>query len=156
MLGLLGCAHRPKVTRYILDSWTVGFVKVVYDHEGAPPLPVQNGFAVVQIPASRIVFTSNRMNPAWEGSEFYYRGLDGKLERLTLSDNDQRKLWGLEKISDRDGHREEFFVGTQRQFSRGVGGGKELLSEEPEIQSSEDIDRTEMKNLLKVDNDFHK
>ena len=156
MAGLAGCGHTPKVTRYILDKGTVGFVKVVYSQEGSSPLPVENGFAVVQIPASLIRITSNLMNPSWDGSEFYYRGVDGKLERLTTADNDQRKIWGREKISDGEGSREMFFVGTQREFSRGVHGGKELPSEAPEPQSSEDIDRTEMKNLLKVETELPK
>jgi hypothetical protein len=64
----------------------------------------------------RKVSTRSRMNPAWDGSEFYYRHPDGKRVRLSSRDDSQRRLWGLEKTSDSEGDREAFFVGKQEQF----------------------------------------
>ena len=127
MLGLAGCKSSPKVTRYIFDKGTVGIVRVVYNRNDAPPLPVEKGFAVARIPGSLILNTSSHMNPTWDGCEFYFQAPDGSLEKLTAQDSKERRLWGFDKTSNpQEGDTESFFVGTEQQFSRGSKGGKEM------------------------------
>jgi hypothetical protein len=122
-LGLTACSHlqpnQPvRHIRYIIDSGTTGWVKVTYNRRDAPELPVQDGFAVVHLTAQNLsVATRDRMNPSWDGSEFYYQSPDGNRVRLSSADNDQRLLWAMEKTSDNDGEREAFFVGKEEQLN---------------------------------------
>ena len=119
LLGIAACSlGAPKPVRYVLPSGTVGWVKIAYDRSDGKELAVENGHAVMLISDSLKVTTRNRMNKSWEGSEFYYKGADGKLVRLSSKDGDQRMLWGLEKTSDSDGDREVFFVGKQGDFTK--------------------------------------
>jgi hypothetical protein len=119
MIALTSCSRvqPPKPTRYILDSGATGWVKITYDRSDAPELPVEEGFAVVRVPLDLKISTRSRMNPSWEGSEFYYQSSDGKRARLSSKDDAQRRLWGLDKTSDKDGDRETFFVGEELQFT---------------------------------------
>jgi hypothetical protein len=141
VLGLGACSHPPKPARYIVDSGTSGWVKIMYNHPEAAELPVQNGFAVVRIPADLRIVTRSRMNPSWDGSEFYVQGPDGKLVRLYTKDDDNRRLWGMEKTADDQGEREVFFVGKQDEFthvSRAAGDmGTGLMHAKPPDATSE-------------------
>jgi len=131
----------------------VGWVKIAYNRSDGKELAVENGHAVILIPDNLKVTTRNRMNKSWEGSEFYYKGADGKLVRLSSKDGDQRMLWGLEKTSDSDGDREVFFVGPQKDFTKVFNAegdmGSGLLSAPPPDPKAE-ADR------LKVEPDLSK
>ena len=100
----------------------VGWVKVIYNVPDAPELPVEDGFVVVRVPLGGKIVTRSRMNPSWNDSEFYYQSPDGKRERLSSKDDDNRRLWGMEKTFDnqRDtrNDQEVFFVGKQEDFTR--------------------------------------
>ena len=129
----------PKATRYIIDSGASGWVKITYNRPDAPELPVEEGFAVVRLPQDLRISTRNRMNPSWEGSEFYYQSPDGKRVHLTSTEDPQRRLWALEKTSDTDGDREVFFVGKEEQFTPASGATRETvrrLSGSPSAQPS--------------------
>jgi hypothetical protein len=117
---LAACSHAPNASRYIIDGRTTGWVKVIYNRPDAPPLPVENGYAVVRISQNPLVVTGSPMNPSWEKSEFYYRLPDGKMVMLSSADDKNRLLWGMEKTSDQDGDREVFFVGGEEHFTRAV------------------------------------
>jgi hypothetical protein len=118
-LGLTACGHsQSKSTRYVIDSGASGWVKITYDRKDAPELPVEDGFIVVRISPDMKVVTRSHMNPAWDGSEFYYQSPDGKRVRLSSKDDNKRRLWALEKTSDSDGDREVFFVGKPEQFTQ--------------------------------------
>jgi hypothetical protein len=116
--GLAACTHAPQATRYIIESGTTGWVKIKYNRGDAPALPVETGLAVVRVSRDLTIDTKNAMQPSWEKSEFYLRGRDGRMVRLsTTTDDDHRQLWGMEKISDSDGDREVFFVGSPEKFT---------------------------------------
>lgn len=159
VLGLTGCSrleHRKPV-RYILDSGATGWVKITYNRSDAPKLPVEDGHTVVRISSDLHVVTSSPMNSTWEGSEFYYRRPDGQLIKLSSEDNDQRRLWGLEKTSNRQGDREVFFVGRQQQFTQVYAAtgdlGTGLLQEKAPEQ---DLHADFGSDLMKLDTAQHK
>src|SRR5664279_4274576 len=117
-LAMIACGHpQPKPARYILASGASGWVKITYNRPDAPELPVEDGFAIIRIPANLKIATRSPRNPSWDGSEFYYQGPDGKRVRLSSKDDAQRRLWGLEKSSNTDGDYDIFFVGKQEQFT---------------------------------------
>jgi hypothetical protein len=119
LFGLAACNRQsaPRPARYVMDSGASGWVTVIYNQPDAPELPVEDGFAVIRVPASMKVATRSRMNPFFDGSEFYYQGPDGKRVRLSSQDGDQRRLWGLEKKpADTEG-KEVFFVGKSEEFT---------------------------------------
>ena len=110
ILALTACSRvqHPKPARYILDNGVTGWVKVTYNRPDAPELPEEDGFAIVRISHDMSIATRSRMNPSWDGSEFYYRDANGQLVRLSKTANDQSRLWGMEKTSNDQGDREVF------------------------------------------------
>lgn len=148
-LAFTACSRmHPKPVRYVLDGGTTGWVKILYNQQGAPELPVEKGFAVVHISQAMKVVTATRMNPSWEGSEFYFRRRNGQLVKLSSADNDQRRLWGLEKDSDAEGEREVFFVGRQQQFTHIYAAAGDMgtgLLENKKVDFDEVFDTDPMK-----------
>ena len=72
---LTGCGsatQKPVPTIYIIDSGRTGWVKVLYNVHDEKELPVQNGFAVAHLGQDLKLFTRSRMNPSWDGAQFYY------------------------------------------------------------------------------------
>ena len=144
LLGLTACSHAPKPTRYILEGGSAGWVKVTYNTPDAPSLPVEDGFTVVHLSSSLHLITSSPMNPSWDNAEFYYQTKDGKRVRLSAKDDNRRRLWGLEKVSDNTGDRELFFVGKQDQFTHmgtaaGDMGTGQWQASSPDPNSAFDI-----------------
>jgi hypothetical protein len=126
VVGLTACATKPQQalpTMYIIESGKTGWVKIVYNRPDEAGLPVQSGFAVAHIGQDLKVLTRSRMNPSWDGSQFYYQDADGKRTRLSSEDGDSRLIWAQDKTTDADGEREMFFVGNQEQLSRNLHSG---------------------------------
>lgn len=55
---LFGCAEPKKAYRWILPSRFEGWIVLVHRVKGAPPLPIVDGFKVVQMPISGKLETS--------------------------------------------------------------------------------------------------
>ena len=123
VVSLTGCGSRSSQrqkaapTIYILESGKTGWVKIVYNRADEAELPAQNGFVVARIGQDLKLFTRSRMNPSWDGSQFYYQAPGGKRVRLSSADNGSRLIWAQEKITDADGGHETFFVGKEQQLS---------------------------------------
>jgi hypothetical protein len=130
-LGLTACSHSQasRPTRYILKSGASGWVKIIYNRSDAPELPVQDGFAVVNVLPDMVIRTRSPMNSTWDGSEFYYQTPDGKRVKLSSKDDAQRLLWGLDKTSDSNGDRESFFVGKDSEFNQTSAHITDITSE---------------------------
>jgi hypothetical protein len=159
VLAITACnrVQPAKPVRYIINSGTAGWVRITYNRSDAPQLPVEDGFAVVRIPQDMSFATRSRMNPSWDGSEFYYQGPDGKRQRLSSKDDAQRRLWGLEKTSDDKGDREVFFVGKPEQFTQvfkaagDMGSGNvESTRPDPKKEAESELD------LRKIQTDLPK
>lgn len=103
---------------YIIDNGQTGWVKVIYNRSDEKELPMQNGFAVARIGPDLKLFTRSRMNPSWEGAQFYYQTADGQRIRLWPDDNAARRIWAEEKTTGANGEAETFFVGDEGQFSK--------------------------------------
>lgn len=74
-LGLIFYAdtHRLKGARYYFPEKYAGWVCVSFNVDGAPPLPIEDGFQVIKIPANGILKTSSALRPSPTADEdFYY------------------------------------------------------------------------------------
>lgn len=117
--------NRTRPTHYIVPADYHGWVRITYNIEQGLDLPVEDGFTLARIDYFRRMRVRNKMNPSWDGSDFYSQDASGKRTRLMTTGPD-RHIWATEKISDHDGDRESFFVGDQNQFSRGLNTGAGL------------------------------
>jgi hypothetical protein len=137
---LTGCGsatQKPVPTIYIIDSGRTGWVKVLYNVHDEKELPVQNGFAVAHLGQDLKLFTRSRMNPSWDGAQFYYQTPDGKRVRLSPADEPSRRIWAQDKTTDAQGEREAFFVGSPEELSATLtsgetGGGLVKPTKDPE------------------------
>lgn len=118
LLGSISC-NRTHPTRYIVPAGYFGWVQVTYDIPEGYELAVEDGFVTAKIDYFRRMRVKNHMNPTWDGAEYYAQDPTGKRIKLP-STGSQKLIWGNEKISDREGERETFFVGTEQLFTIGL------------------------------------
>jgi hypothetical protein len=88
--------------RYILPEGFTGNIKIIYQVEGAPPLPLVDEHHIHEIPRSGILQTSSRPEYGFAVDEFLRRSADGGHERLNVQ-------WLKRRINGLLGDRNEFF-----------------------------------------------
>jgi hypothetical protein len=129
-----GDSARPafaKPTIYLVDDGGTGWVRIIYNQKNAGELPIENNFVIARIPRGGRLLTRSRMNPSWDGSEFFYMSAEGKRIPLQADGEKDRRIWAKEKTSDPKGDHEDFFIGTEAQASNRsqmsfVGSGFEV------------------------------
>jgi hypothetical protein len=81
---LVGCVVRGKPERWIVPENYHGWLRLDYDIQGSPPLPLVNGKYVVQMSSSGRLQTSTLFNDYLDENDYFLtRG--GSLEKLVLS-----------------------------------------------------------------------
>jgi hypothetical protein len=79
---LTGCVLRQG-NRVLIPAGYVGWIRVYYDVQGAPPLPVEAGKRLINVPANGIVRTSSDHDSRYGVDEYFYLNPDGTLTKLT-------------------------------------------------------------------------
>jgi hypothetical protein len=108
---------RPS-SRFLIPQDFTGWVRVEFEVNGAPPLPLENGAYVLRISAAGTLRTSSPEQYGWANDRYCYYSAQG-LHSLADSGPSQF-IWGKlnAEASGPAGQRkyEEFFVGTGQQF----------------------------------------
>lgn len=76
--------HRPKGERYYLPEKYAGWVCVSFNVDGAPPLPIEDGFLVVKLPPNGILKTSSEPRFSPKHDQFFYYNVSGIREAKEL------------------------------------------------------------------------
>ena len=109
-------------SRFLIREGYTGWVRIEFEVQGAPPLPMEGGEYILTIPADGVLRTSSAERYGWAKDHYYYYSAEGL---RSLPDSGQAGLvWG--KVNGEGsgpaGKRkyEEFFVGTAQQFREQV------------------------------------
>lgn len=79
--------------RFLVPEGYVGWVRVEFQSSGAPPVPVENGEYVFQIPPSGLLKTSSSEQYGWAKDRYYYDSRNG-VQALPDGSRDQNLIWG--------------------------------------------------------------
>lgn len=122
--------RRP--THYSLPEGYAGWVEIVHEVEGAPPLPIENGHYVVRIGSDGRLATSSPMDygtPLWGRDVYCYRESN---EPITGDAHASRVGYWRHTVgtktdyrgAERPTHRtfQQFFVGTKEEWEGWQGG----------------------------------
>lgn len=105
-------------SRFLIPEGYTGWVRVEFDVQGAPPLPVENGETIVRIPSDALLRTSSSEQYGWANDSYYSYSATAS-HRLKDSGPDSL-IWGRinGESSGTSGKKtyEEFFVGSNQQF----------------------------------------
>ena len=75
--GLTACLQESARRRFLIPNGYVGWIKIDYDVEGAPALPIEDGFYLLKFPPSGHLQTSSPNEFALlQDEHFYYSGSD--------------------------------------------------------------------------------
>jgi hypothetical protein len=114
-------SSRP-ASRFLIPEGYTGWIRIEFEVQGAPPLPMEAGEYILKIPPDGVLRTSSAEQYGWARDHYYYYSAQGT---RPLSDSGSAALiWG--KIhgqgSGAAGKRkyEELFVGTAQQFKNQV------------------------------------
>ena len=93
--------HRQKGERYYLPETYAGWICVSFNVDGAPPLPMDDGFLVVKVPSNGTLKTSTepRFSPKID-EYFYYNGKTiREAEELQLGGGSTIQMEGKKEIT---------------------------------------------------------
>lgn len=108
---------RP-ASRFLVPEGYTGWIRVEFEVQGAPPLPMEGGEYVLKIPSDGVLRTSSAERYGWARDHYYYYSAQGT--RPLPDSGSAALIWG--KINGEEsgtsGKRkyEELFVGTAQQF----------------------------------------
>jgi len=63
----------------------VGWVRIDYEVQGAPELPIEDGYRLYLIPSSGHLETSSAIESGWASDEYYYVDSSGNREKLKVT-----------------------------------------------------------------------
>ncbi len=115
-ISVQNSTHRS--SRFLIPQGYKGWVRVEFEVQGAPPLPMESGQYVLKIPSNGVLRTSSAEQYGWANDHYYYYSAQGV--RALPDSGPAELIWG--KINGEEsatsGKRkyEEFFVGTTQQF----------------------------------------
>lgn len=105
--------------RFLIPEGYTGWVRVEFEAQGAPPLPMEGGHYVLKIPPDGVFRTSSAEQYGWAKDHYYYYSAQG--ERVIPASGPDELIWGRingEESGARGKRKyEEFFVGTAEQFN---------------------------------------
>lgn len=112
---------RP-ASRFLIPEGYIGWVRIEFGVQGAPPLPMEGGEYILKIPPDGVLRTSSAEQYGWARDHYYYYSAQGA---HPLPDSGSAALiWGKINAegSGASGKRkyEELFVGTAQQFRNQV------------------------------------
>lgn len=115
-MGTGNSTHRS--SRFLIPEQYTGWIRIEFEVQGAPPLPMEAGQYVLRIPSDGVLRTSSAEQYGWANDSYYYYSAQGV--RSLPNSGPAGLIWG--KINGEEsgasGNRkyEEFFVGTEQQF----------------------------------------
>jgi len=117
-LGVGARRSSQRSSRFLIPEGYTGWIRIEYEVQGAPPLPLEGGQYVLKIPTDRVLRTSSAEQYGWAKDHYYYYSDQGL---RSLPDSGPAALiWGRinGEESGASGRRkyEEFFVGSVQQF----------------------------------------
>jgi len=117
-LGMSVRNSTRRSSRILISEGYTGWIRVEFEVQGAPPLPMEGGQYVLKIPSDGILRTSSAEQYGWAKDQYFCYSAQGL---RSLPDSGQSVLvWG--KINGEESGAsgkqkyEEFFVGTAQQF----------------------------------------
>ncbi|MGC1646715.1 MAG: hypothetical protein WA741_12865 [Candidatus Sulfotelmatobacter sp.] len=108
---------RP-ASRFLVPEGYTGWIRVEFEVQGAPFLPMEGGEYVLRIPSDGVLRTSSAEQYGWARDHYYYYSAQGT--RPLPDSGSAARIWG--KINGEESGTsgkqkyEELFVGTARQF----------------------------------------
>ncbi|MFZ0773999.1 MAG: DUF6843 domain-containing protein [Candidatus Sulfotelmatobacter sp.] len=108
--------HRS--SRFLIPEGYTGWVRIEFEVQGSPPLPMEGAQYVLKIPSDGVLRTSSAEQYGWAKDQYYYYSAQGV--RALPDSGPADLIWG--KINGEEsgasGRRkyEEFFVGAAQQF----------------------------------------
>jgi hypothetical protein len=103
---------------FLIPEGYAGWIRIEFEVQGAPPLPIEGGQYVLKIPSDGVLRTSSAEQYGWAKDHYYY--YSGQGVRALPDSGPAELIWG--KINGEEsatsGKRkyEEFFVGDVQQF----------------------------------------
>jgi hypothetical protein len=117
-LGLSARHESLRSSRFLIPDGYTGWVRVEFEVQGAPPLPIDHGEYTIRIPADGVLRTSSAEQYGWAHDRYYY--YSGQSMPSLPDSGASAMIWGKlnGETAGASGKRkyEEFFVGTAEQF----------------------------------------
>jgi hypothetical protein len=105
-------------SRFLIPEGYIGWVRIEFEVQGAPPLPMEGGEYIIKIPADGVLQTSSAEQYGWARDRYYY--YSGPSTHSLPDSGDGDSIWGKlnGEATGASGKQkyEEFFVGTAQQF----------------------------------------
>jgi hypothetical protein len=118
---IIGRGPRQESTRssrFLIPEGYTGWVRIEFEVQGAPPLPMEGGEYIIKIPANGVLHTSSAEQYGWARDRYYY--YSGPSTHSLPDSGEGDLIWGKlnGETSGTSGKQkyEEFFVGTAEQF----------------------------------------
>ena len=112
-------------SRYLIPKGYIGWVRIDFKVNDAPPLPIEDGHYLFKFPPSGHLQTSSDIEYGWSSSDdFYYYSGDDRQQLKETMWGGGGMVWGQSNGSSQDGSNnvtaifENFFVGTEEQFKK--------------------------------------
>ncbi|MGA8501069.1 MAG: hypothetical protein WB683_05945 [Candidatus Sulfotelmatobacter sp.] len=108
----------PRSSRFLIPEAYTGWVRIEFEVQGAPPLPMEGGQYVLKIPSDGLLRTSSAEQYGWAKDHYYYYSAQGV--RALPDSGPTELIWskinGEESGVSGKRNYEEFFVGNAQQF----------------------------------------
>ena len=123
-LGLVAHHSSRRSSQFLIPEGYTGWVRVEFQVQGAPPLPMEAGGYILKVPDSGVLRTSSPEQYGWAKDRYYYYSAEGM--RLIPNSGGGSLIWGqingeAAGVAGRQKY-EEFFVGTAQQFKNQTKG----------------------------------
>jgi hypothetical protein len=105
------------ISKFLIPQGYVGWLRVEYEVEGAPPIPIENGVKIFRFTGANVLETSSQMPEDTAERRYFYHAEDASERDLAADYRDGKgKIW-QEHPGSRGGKMclFEFFVGTEEQ-----------------------------------------
>lgn len=116
-------AQRRRPSMFLIPAGYVGWVRVDYSVKEAKPLPIENGYYILELPNNGYLQTSTQNKAGWSSDEFYYYSSKGRQRLRYTSPKKGGMVWkrsvGQFYSSSKDGKRsspviyQKFFIGPE-------------------------------------------
>jgi hypothetical protein len=108
--------------RFLIPQGYIGWIRVEFEAQGAPPLAMEDGEYIVKIPPDGVLRTSSAEQYGWARDHYYYYSAQGA---RPLPDSGSAALIWVKINGEGSGisgkrKYEELFVGTAQQFKNQV------------------------------------
>jgi hypothetical protein len=115
--GTGNSTHRS--SRFLIPEGYTGWIRIEFEVQGAPRLPIEGGQYVLKIPSDGVLRTSSAEQYGWAKDRYYYYSAQG-VRALPGPGRPEGLIWGKingeESGSSGSRQYEEFFVGAAQQF----------------------------------------